>query len=193
MRKQRTPDLRRLKKKNFKCPYCGVKNIGISKECKNCKLEFNQLENLSNKEAKRALRRKLFLENIDNSIIYTKYLPYDVSIVKLWLCFAFFGLLGGQNLYVGKKKGWISLILFPIGIACVIVEEVFKAKGTWPFGPVSITIIGCLFFLFPVVQWALDFFALLTKNFTVPVKLKTPVDVPYFYQEQKKETESKKN
>lgn len=79
------------------CPKC-YSNISKNKNrCDHCGFNLNELNDTSNKKAKKALRTVY-----KDDVLYTSKLPADVSKVKLLLFAIFLGFFGVHNFYVGK-------------------------------------------------------------------------------------------
>ena len=79
------------------CPKC-YSNIKKDKNrCDYCGFNLNELDNTSNKLAKKALKSPF-----KDDVLYTSKLPSDVSKKKLLLFAIFLGFFGVHNFYVGK-------------------------------------------------------------------------------------------
>ncbi|MGN1227365.1 MAG: hypothetical protein ACI4TX_01850, partial [Christensenellales bacterium] len=96
-----------MSKNEYKrCPRCGSKTALASKTCAVCNLKFDRIENLSNKEAKKAIKNKE-----KEKVLYITQCPKDVNKKKFYLLYFLLGWFGIYNLYIGKfKKGYYSLI-----------------------------------------------------------------------------------
>lgn len=163
--------------KKKKCPFCGYKNNPVAVDCEACGLNFTQLKDCSNKEAKETLKHRRFGETFEGEIVDVAFYPNDVKKVRFFLLAILLGLFGAHNFYVGKYvKGWLSLILGAIFTICVFVVASTVELGT---GIANLFFnIGLFAGVYPIITWLFDLVAILFKGFRFPVKLKKPVDLP---------------
>ena len=115
-----------MAKKDYKrCPRCGAKTYWASKQCSVCNLKFDRIENLSNKEAKKAIKNKE-----KEKVLYISTRPDDVSKRKFMLLYLLLGWFGAYNIYVGKyKKGLYSLCALSTFLVAFIIEEILAFNG----------------------------------------------------------------
>lgn len=89
------------------CPKCYSKVHKDKNRCDYCGFNLSELNNASNKEAKKALKSVY-----KDDVLYTSKLPDDVSKKKLLLFSIFLGIFGAHNFYVGKVwKGLFNVII----------------------------------------------------------------------------------
>ena len=159
------------------CPFCRTKRPNTNQKlCRVCGLNFFELEEASNKAAKkRALKRKPF-ETLEDEIVYTKIPPKDVDVPTVKVLTYMFGYLGIGNFYIGKFfKGFLMLVLALVGAMLAIVFRNNQASFAF--------ITGVIFLIVAGLMWIVDIAQLSNKTFTYPAKLKTNIDVDKFYEE----------
>ena len=159
------------------CPFCRTKRDNSSQKlCRVCGLNFFELEDASNKAAKkRKLKRKLF-ETLEDEIVYTKIPPKDVDVPTVKVLTYMFGYLGIGNLYVGKFfRGMLMFVLTIIGATLDIIYR--NNQSSYGF------ILGTIFLGVSVVLWIIDLVQISNKTFKYPAKLITNIDVDKFYEE----------
>ena len=89
------------------CPKCYSSVHKDKCRCDYCGFNLNELNNASNKEAKKALKSVY-----KDDVLYTSKLPADVSKKKLLLFAIFLGVFGVHNFYVGKIwKGLFNVVI----------------------------------------------------------------------------------
>lgn len=91
----------------MQCPVCGAKlKNNVCPYCKTVTTE--RIKNASNKAVKEA-RQKQETEQV----VYSSFLPKDISKKKLWVFAVLLGWFGAHNFYVKKTmKGWFYLVAF---------------------------------------------------------------------------------
>jgi TM2 domain-containing membrane protein YozV len=107
------------------CPKCYGKIDKEKNRCDYCGFNLNELNNASNKEAKKALKGIY-----KDDVIYTSKLPADVSKKKLLLYAIFLGMFGAHHFYVGK---------FWQGFCMALITCVTLILGTFLYVTGSIT------------------------------------------------------
>ncbi len=167
-----------LRKSDYKvCPYCGVKNPTSAKNCINCKLDFSQLNELSNKQAKKMLIRKKFAETFEGEIVYVKDFPLDCSRKNAIIWCVFLGLFGAHNFYVGRfAKAFTSLILGSILFFGAGISGYLSLTAGIPYMQ-SIYTLSAIIGIAPIFMWLSDLVALIFNKYKVPAKLIKPVDI----------------
>lgn len=151
-----------------KCPRCGTKLHKTAKICSACDLHFDRINNLSNKSAKMAIKKKE-----KEKVLYVRERPQDVDAKKFWLLYIFLGWLGAYNIYIGKyKKGFYSLITFSFFIVVFTLSQILEANGVdvqslyyYVVNP-SIT-----FAVFGLLIWFIDLSEFTTKTFKYPAAM----------------------
>ena len=167
-----------LRKGDYKvCPYCNVKNPKSAQNCVNCNLDFKQLNELSNKEAKKMLIRRKFAETFEGEIVYVNQFPLDCSRKNAIIWCLFLGLFGAHNFYVGRfGKAFTSLILGSFFLLGTGIAGYFNLTAGSVFTQ-SFYSLSALFGIVPIFLWLSDLMALIFNKYKVPVKLVRPVDV----------------
>lgn len=158
-----------------KCPFCKTERKDASqKTCKICGLNFDEVKEASNKQAKkRMLSRKPF-ESLEDEIVYTNIPPKDIDVPTLKTLTYLLGLFGANNIYTGKFfRGFAMLLLSTVALIFTIVNYVTKVD-------LYLTI-SYITFIIPLISWLVDIIMVSTKTYTMPVKLLTYIDVEKFY------------
>lgn len=165
-----------MKKDYKRCPRCGQKMHSSSPICPECNLKFNRIENLSNSEAKKALKN-----GEKEKVIYVTTPPADVNMKKFYYLYIFLGLLGIYNIYIGKiKRGLFSLISVSLYILIFILRIVLEENGIdttslnyYVFGPIGFVAV------FGALIWFIDLASLLSRSFKFPGALSNDDYVNY--------------
>lgn len=172
-----------MAKKDYKrCPRCGAKTYFASKQCSVCDLKFDRLKNLSNKEAKKAIKEKQ-----TEKVLYLSERPADVSKRKFMLLYLLLGWFGGHNIYVGKyKRGFYSLISLSAFLIAFIVEEILFFNGVdTAYLNYYLVMPLCTFAVFGIIIWFMDMVALFTKTYKYPSALSVEDYLKYAIKSQK--------
>lgn len=155
-------------KTKMKCPVCGAK-IKHSQFCPYCKdVSVNQIRNASNKTAKQYLKEKRKSE-----VVFSDFIPQDISKKKLWLFTLLLGWAGGHLFYVGRKaKAWFYLASISSTFGLVVLDLVNSALS-WGQGFIINWFLSIASFCGAItfVLWAGDIISLLSGSFKVPVVL----------------------
>lgn len=167
-----------LRRGDYKvCPYCGVKNPKSSKNCVNCNLDFNQLDDLSNKQAKKMLIRRKFAETFEGEIVYVKQFPLDCSRKNAIIWCLFLGLFGAHNFYVGRfGKAFTSLILGSIFFLGAGISGYYQLTAASAITQ-SLYSLSAVVGIVPIFMWLSDLVSLIFNKYKVPAKLVKPVDI----------------
>ena len=158
--------LTKVKKK--KCPRCGKKVLEDMPVCPDCGLKYELIQNLSNKQAQIELKAKR-----PQNVLYVTTRPSDVSKKKFWLLFAFLGIFGAHNIYVGKKgRGYYTLITGLLAILGFLVFEIVFYQGGDAYA-VEYYFTGPLmtFYLFGLLIWFNDSISLIFSKYKFPASL----------------------
>lgn len=151
---------------NYKrCPRCGTKTASLSKQCPVCQLKYDRIENLSNKEAKIAIKNKE-----KENVLYLAKRPNDVDKRKFYLYFFLLGFFGAHNIYVGKyKRGYYSLISILVFLLFFIFSQILNyCEVDTTFLDYYVTMPLCLFAVFGMFIWFMDFTSLMCKSYKYP-------------------------
>jgi len=167
------------------CPFCKTGRKENEKVCRVCGLNYDELKDASNKQAKkRSLTRKPF-ESLEDEIIYTHIAPKDVDMPTVKTLTYLFGLFGINNIYVGKFfKGIAFMLIALAGLVMALIYYVTKGQ--------TYLNIASLLLVIAALSWVIDITMLSTKKFKFPVKLVTNIDLDKFYKENKKQKVNKK-
>lgn len=145
------------------CPKCYGKIDKKQQRCQHCGFYMNQLDNASNKEAKR-IRRTIYKDDI----LYSTKIPYDVSKKKLLLFSIFLGLFGVHDFYVGKI--WQGLYFCISTSVTLIVSTVLMIMNTIFDNIVQrIFEFWTVFQGFAIIFWIWDIFKISLERFKIPV------------------------
>jgi len=131
-------------------------------------LKYDRLKNLTNKEAKIALKN-----NQNEKVLNVNYFPDDVNKKKFFLLFVLLGWFGIYNIYIGKRKrGLYSLISFSAFLFVFTLGEILIYNGIdtsslqyYIIGPFS------TFAVFGIFIWFYDLISLITRSFKFPVAM----------------------
>lgn len=152
------------RKKNFKrCPRCDTKCPIHHPKCPTCGLIYSRLVYATNREAKKALRKKQ-----KHLVVYDKVLPSDVNKWKLFFMTLFLGVFGGHNFYTGRiGKGVAKLI----GMLMVTIAAMLPL--TWWNIPALSVLMWILIIpsAFCVIFWVMDTIKILANGFRVPIAI----------------------
>lgn len=147
----------------MQCPRCYNK-IGKDKNrCDSCGFNINDLNDASNKEAKKALK-----SIYKDDVLYTTKLPADVNKKRLLLFSIFFGLFGVHHFMVGKF--WTGLYMAVASGLTLIVTTILAYLNS-----ITNNIFQIIFeFLtvfqgIAVIMWFSDIISIATNKFKVPV------------------------
>lgn len=155
--------------KNYKrCPRCNAKASIVAKVCSTCNLKFERLKNLSNQEAKKAIK-----SGENEKVLNVTERPKDVSKKKFYLLYILLGWLGIYNIYIGKfKRGYYSLITMSAFLITFIIEEILFFNGI-DTSALNYYVVGpiCTFAVFGILIWFMDLVAMLTKSFKYPASI----------------------
>lgn len=148
-----------------KCPRCRAKTYFASKQCSVCNLRFDRIENLSNIEAKKALKNKE-----KEKVLYVATRPNDVSKKKFILLYLLLGWFGAYNIYVGKrKKGFYTLISVSAFLVAFIIEEILLFNGfDTTYLNYYLVMPLCTLAVCGILIWFIDMVALFTKTYKYP-------------------------
>lgn len=171
--------MKMIKKAEFKkCPYCKMKNHINAVECYNCSLNFHEIKEASNIKAKKMIARKKFGETFEGEIVYVKEYTPELSRIKTLIWCLTLGYFGAHSFYVGKfLKGIVSLVL---GILSIVFFFIMYYNMLYVRTDITdiYMLIGSVCSMFPLVSMLFDLVAIITKKDTIPVALKTPLDLP---------------
>lgn len=155
-------------KTKMRCPVCGAK-IKHSQFCPYCQdVSVNQIRNASNTAAKQFIKEKR-----KNEVVFSNFLPEDISKKKLWLLTLLLGWAGGHLFYVGRKaKASFYLASISATLALVVLDLVNLALS-WGQSFIINWFLQIAAFCGAItfVLWAGDIIALMSGTFKVPVVL----------------------
>lgn len=156
-----------FKKKYKRCPRCNYKTPINLNVCGMCELNFDKFFNVAtNKEAKIAMKLK---EN--ERILYSTYIPKDVSYIKLLLLSIIGGLFGAPYFYVGRNKiGWFFLITSILTFSLATITYFLNVQ------------ISVLTMLYNILMWPFTFVLVyaITNVLEIAFKhFKIPVSIAY--------------
>lgn len=145
------------------CPKCYGKIDKNYNICKHCGFKIKELEGASNKQAKK-IKRTIYKDDI----LYSTYIPGDVSKKKLLLFCIFLGLFGAHDFYVGKF--WIGLC------KCVTMSITLTISIIlWATNTVTENIFQIIFEFvtifqgFNVILWVNDIFRISFERYKIPI------------------------
>ena len=152
----------------MQCPVCGARLVQ-KHFCRYCKdVTMANITTSSNKKAKEAIKN----DNRDK-VVYSTYIPSDVSKKKLWILAILLGYLGIHNYYIGRSlKGLyqtVSMSVLFIFVTLGTLSDMFS----WGLDN-SLRLITQFFGLLAaiaVILWAFDIINLLIRRFKIPVIL----------------------
>ncbi len=152
------------RKKDFKrCPRCDTKCPIHHPKCPACGLIYSRLVYATNKEAKKALRKRQ-----KHLVVYDKVLPSDVNKWKLFFMTLFLGVFGGHNFYTGRIGRGVAKL---IGMLMVTIAAMLPL--TWWDIPLLSILMWILILpsAFCVLFWTVDTIKVLTNTFRVPIAI----------------------
>ena len=152
------------KVKNFKrCPRCETKAGLTDPKCPNCGLIFARLNNVTNKAAKKFLRKKQ-----KNKVIFDKVLPPDVHKWRLFFWCLFLGMFGAHRFKVGRVKSAVVYLISTLLLITVAFFPLDWWDDYWLTTMMNVMIIpaACV-----CISWIIDIINLLTGKFKVPVAI----------------------
>ena len=178
-----------MKKDYKRCPRCGQKTSINSSTCSGCNLKFDRIENLSNIEAKKALKAKE-----KEKVLYVNTPPKDINMKKFYLLYVLLGFFGIYNIYIGKKKrGLYSLITVVAFMFLVVLSETLYQNG------IDVSTLNYIlvapsgtFFVFGILIWFLDLIALFSHTFKYPGALTNDEYLKYLVKSKTLEENGKK-
>lgn len=146
------------------CPKCYGRVDKLTKVCKNCKFNLNDLKEATNFKAKEKFR-----SGDGDLVMYTKTLPKDLSKKTLLLLSGFLGIFGAHYFYVGKMlRGLINLAVSLFGLV-FIAFYMFGLSGGIVFK--YFDYFFTMMFAVLVVISIFDFINIIFNKFKVPVAL----------------------
>ena len=159
-----------------KCPFCKTPRKNENqKTCSVCGLNFSEMPELSNKDAKiRTLKRKFF-ESLEDEIVYTNVPPKDIDVPTAKTLVVLFGIFGGVNFYVGKFLK--ALIMLALSISGIALEFAYYLNKN-----IIMSSLGLIILAVAAILWFIDVYMVFSYKFTYPVRLKTFIDVDKFYE-----------
>ena len=158
---------RRRKKK---CPRCGYKTLLEAEVCASCGLKYSLIQHLSNQRAKQEIKAKH-----KQNVLYVTTMPEDVSKKKFWLLFAFLGVFGAHNIYIGKYgRGYYTLVTAICSLLAFLVYEFAFFQYGWVAASAVeyyFTAPVITFYVFGLLVWFNDSISLIFRNFKYPATL----------------------
>lgn len=145
------------------CPKCYGKINTKEQRCRYCGFYLNELDDASNKEAKK-IKKTIYRDDI----LYTTKIPYDVSKKKLLLLAIFLGLFGAHDFYVGKI--WQGIYQCISCTVAIILTTILIIMNTI-FDNIVQSIFECWLYLqgIAVIIWVWDIFKISFERFKIPV------------------------
>ena len=145
------------------CPKCYSKIHKTKNRCDYCGFNLNELNDASNKQAKKALKSPF-----KDDVLYTSQLPRDVSKKKLLLFSIFLGLLGVHNFYVGKL--WRGLFNVLVTSITFVLGALLISLNIITNHPIYIAFQFALAFQGAnVIIWVMDIIDISLNRYKVPV------------------------
>ncbi|MDD4350849.1 MAG: hypothetical protein PHP83_01495 [Clostridia bacterium] len=150
-------------KENKTCPRCFYKMPAGLKMCPACGMNFDKLEQATNREGRAALRA-----NEKERVVFTNKLPCDVNKWKLFFLTLFLGFTGAHMFRVGRDvRGFAYLILNILGIVFTFLPSSYFVTSLM----YNIFIIANLAWAVAVIFWITDAVLVAFNKFKVPVSL----------------------
>lgn len=160
----------KVKIKKKKCPRCGCKTFLEGEICPGCGLKYKLLQNLSNVRAKEEIKAKH-----KQNVLYVTSMPSDVNKKKFWLLFAFLGIFGAHNIYVGKYgRGYYTLVTAILAFLAFMIYEIVFFQAGWvtaSYVEYYFTSPIITFYVFGLLVWFSDSISLMFKTFKYPATL----------------------
>ena len=143
-----------------KCPRCGEKCLFNAPKCPECGLLFSRLSLVTNKAGKRCVRK-----HQKDKVLYVSSWPEDAKRWKALLLCGFLGLYGAHNFYLGRYiKAAFSLIF-------TTITTIFAAMTVYPAFYYTFIQFFAIPAAFPLFFWVLDFIAIATGKYKIPVSI----------------------
>lgn len=150
-------------KENKTCPRCFYKMPAGLKMCPACGMNFDKLEQATNREGRAALRA-----NEKERVVFTNKLPCDVNKWKLFFLTLFLVFTGAHMFRVGRDvRGFAYLILNILGIVFTFLPSSYFVTSLM----YNIFIIANLAWAVAVIFWITDAVLVAFNKFKVPVSL----------------------
>ena len=151
--------------KEFKrCPRCNAKTYINLKRCGNCGLNYEKFNTATNAEAKSAFRM-----GEKSRVLYSKTIPSDVSKPKTFIKCLLGGWFGLHYFSVGRI--WRGL-LQTIGVMFAFAYSYGAVMLNLRSGYLGYLLLICgMVWVFTLVTWLSDCFAILFNRFKYPVSL----------------------
>lgn len=145
------------------CPKCYGKVDSKQQRCQYCGFFMKELDNASNKQAKKAMK-----SIYKDDVLYSTKIPYDVSKKKLLLFAIFLGLFGVHHFYVGKL--WHGLFMCITMSVTLILAIILIAINTIFDNVVQrIFEFWLIFQGLNIIFWVWDIFKIMFERFKIPV------------------------
>ena len=142
------------------CPKCDTRIKKDMPVCPKCGFRVEELENVSNIQARKALNSNKILER--EKVFYVFKVPKDLVRKDLILFTILTGLIGGHNFYVGRiLLGVSKVISLALGIMLSII--IYRT------GNMSFYSITGLLIAYPLIAWIYDVVRVLIKRYPIPV------------------------
>lgn len=155
------------------CPRCKTKCLVNQPRCPECRLIFSRLTNLSNKEAKKALRRG---EKI--KVVYVKEMPADIVKWKVFLMCLVTGIFGGHSYYTGRYKRAIFIscaMIFSLGVMGLNASPLTYGTVWYDVLFYTFAPFGACILLF----WGFDLFFILFERYKYPASIPAHLQQEY--------------
>lgn len=150
-------------KENKTCPRCFYKMPTGLKVCPACGMNFDKLDQATNKEGRAALRA-----NQKERVVFTTTLPCDVNKWKLFFLSLFLGFTGAHLFRVGRDlRGFAYLILNILGIVFTFLPSSYFSTSLM----YNIFVVVYLGWAIAIIFWFVDVVLVAFNKFKVPVSL----------------------
>ncbi len=150
-------------KKFKRCPRCDTKANINQPKCEMCGLVYARMAYATNKEAKKALRKRQ-----KHLVVYDKTLPRDVSKWKLFFLTFFLGFFGVHNIRLGRYKMAAFNVIATV-LLLIAAGLPFSLWGTTT-GATLITAMSIPAGI-NLIIWAWEWILILSNSFKVPVAI----------------------
>lgn len=150
------------------CPRCGEVCLLNQTKCPDCGLIFARLQFVTNKEGKKAVKKKE-----KERVLYITQPTYDMSKWTALILCGLLGYVGGHCYYLGRYRRGIFLsicFLFAAFVLLPLNESAYY--GTWWYQLIFYTFAP--FGACTLIFWVLDFVNILFEKFKFPVALPPP-------------------
>ena len=145
------------------CPKCYGKVDKKQQRCQYCGFYMNELNDASNKQAKKAMK-----SIYKDDVLYSTKIPYDVSKKKLLLFAIFLGLFGVHQFYVGKL--WYGLFMcISMSVTLILAITLMIMNTIFDNVVQRIFEFWLIFQGLNIIFWIWDILRITFERFKIPV------------------------